>query len=236
MKQQQVVQFIVDELDQGSSASEIAQDLCEQTGWPPQQVWSFVQKIETEYQASAPAAPPPPAPKPEPMASAASPAQETPIGSREIPQPQGHTPTVTERGRSRRRPKSPLKEHPELTEFVIKELGGHGHREAIVRTVCERTGWPWLQAQSFVQRVEIEHHSSITSRQSVLLVLLGAGIILAGIGLSAWIAFVTMNRQPINISGVPVPYVENVIYFSTGVGMIIGGIAGIWRALSLMRE
>lgn len=143
---------------------------------------------------------------------------------------------MIERGRSRRRPKSPLKEHPELTEFVIKELGGHGHREAIVRTVCERTGWPWLQAQSFVQRVEIEHHSSITSRQSVLLVLLGAGIILAGIGLSAWIAVVTMNRQSINVSGVPVPYVENMIYFFTGVGMIVGGIAGIWRALSLTRE
>jgi hypothetical protein len=129
-----------------------------------------------------------------------------------------------------------MEEHPELTEFVVKELGGHGHREVLVRTVCERTGWSWPQAHSFVQRVEIEYHGRITARQSPVLIFLGAGIILAGIAIAGSIGYATLNGQFVNLSGVPVPYLENVIYFFTGVGMIIGGIAGIWRALSLMRE
>jgi hypothetical protein len=113
----------------------------------------------------------------------------------------------------------------EATEFVIRELGRHRSRDDIVREICEQTNWPWKQVQHFVQRVEVQHHDRITGRQMPLLIALGVGTVVAGFLLVVFAIYSGLSGE-----GSSLPYAL------VGLGMLIGGIAGIWRAVGQWRE
>jgi hypothetical protein len=113
----------------------------------------------------------------------------------------------------------------EATEFVIRELGRHRSRDDIVREICEQTNWPWRQVQHFVQRVEVQHQDQITSRQMPLLIALGVGTIAAGFLLIVFTIFSNSGGEGMN------PF-----YALVGLGMMIGGAAGIWRAVGQWRD
>jgi hypothetical protein len=119
----------------------------------------------------------------------------------------------------------------EATEFVIKEFKRQRHRNDIIMDLCQKTGASWEQAQRFVQKVEAEHRQEITAGTVPLLVMIGVVTIVAGLALGAYAIFYTMNGRALYVPGVPVPFLGNVTYGVTGVGMVLGGIVGILRSL-----
>jgi hypothetical protein len=123
-----------------------------------------------------------------------------------------------------------------LVEWVVRDLGRQRNRNDIIRVLCEETQLPWRQVERFVRRVEIEHYDRIAARQSPLVIFLGIGSIVGGLLLMGYTVYITLAGHTINLSGVPVPYLENGAYFVTGAAMVIGGLAGIWRAVMLMRR
>jgi hypothetical protein len=214
MNQQEATEFVVRELDQQRTCDEIVHALCEQTSWPAKHVELFVQRVEGRYHQNA-------------AGFVASPSH---------PQTQGRVEfeSSAQAGRpATPQPAQPYLQHiapeqyPEVVEAVISALGKHQSRKIIVRSLCEQHGWPWKQSHHFVQRVEIEHHGQIATRQSPLLIGLGIGGIVFGISMTAYGIYTVLNGH---ISD------ATVYYLGCGSTMAVAGIAGIWKAISEMRE
>lgn len=125
-------------------------------------------------------------------------------------------------------------DHAEATEFVVRELGKHRSRDDIIRTLCEQAEFDWRQATQFVRRVETEHGQRIAMRQSPLIVILGVGTILAGIVITLWVTVETLNGTIIFLLSLPIPYLGNLVYFTTGLGMIAGGCLGLWQTIKAL--
>lgn len=221
MNQQEATEFVIRELDEQRNCDAVVRALCAQTGWPANQVEMFVRRVEAgyrrqaaEFAASQPAHRDPPSVGIERRQEATESA---------IPQPaQPYTQHIEP------------EQHPEIVEAVISALGKHQNRKIIVRSLCEQHGWSWKEAHHFVQRVEVEHHGKIATRQSPLLIALGVGILVIGVIELAYVGYLTAGGESISVYGVP--FAGNLGGFVTGVGMVLGGIAGIWRTTSLMRE
>ena len=119
----------------------------------------------------------------------------------------------------------------EATAFVIGELGKLRPRNDIVQKLCEVTGMNWAQAEKFVQIVASEHRSLIAQKQSPVVVGLGALTLIAGLALSIWVTYATLQGVIIFFLSFPVPYLGNITYFIVGVGMTAGGLRGVWETL-----
>lgn len=116
-------------------------------------------------------------------------------------------------------------------DFVIRELGRNHPRDEILLQLCERGGMDWKQASNFVQQVETEYGSQIAVRQSPVIIFLGIAILLGGIALATTMVIMTLDGYIIFFLSLPIPYLGNVLYFLTGIGMIAGGFRGIWSTL-----
>jgi hypothetical protein len=231
--QQQAAGFVVRGLEERLSRDEIVRALCEQTGWPWQRVEQFVHQVEVEHQSKANQFVAAPAPQREEhqaqVVVASSPQHYQPRAeAAAAPSPEPY------QGQAGALASPPAQHHQrraepdeETTEFVIHELSRHRSRNDIVSVLCEQNGWSWKDAQRLVQKIEIEHHGTIAARQSPLLIVLGVGSIIVGLAMAAYTVLIALNGEF---------YAESVGFFITGVGLVLGGIAGVWRTLSLTRE
>jgi len=226
MNQQQATDFIIRLLNQGCSCDDLVAEICALTNWPASQVELFVSKVEAQV--------------------AAAPAAEMPVRAAETPGSQA-TPTQPPPAAERAFVQSPARQSPDseiepseaLVQFVISQLGRHHSRNDIVHKLCEQEGWPWKQAERFVRQVEIQHHHKIAARQSPIIIFLGVGSLITGTIIAIFTG-VTLVGWVGNPSMANPGQVENMAYygvaFVTGLGMVIGGIAGIWRTRSLLRQ
>ncbi len=216
MNQQQATDFIIRLLNQGYTCDQIAEEICAQTSWPARQVEPFVRKVEAQV-AAAPAAAMP-ARAAETSWSQATPAQRPP---------------------ARQSPDSEIEPAEKVVQFVISQLGRHHSRNDIIQRLCEQEGWPWKQAERFVRKVEIQHHHKIAARQSPIIIFLGVGSLITGTAIAIFTG-VTLVGWIGHPSVANPGQVENIAYygvaFVTGLGMVIGGIAGIWRTRNLLRQ
>ncbi|MBN2116966.1 MAG: hypothetical protein JW730_10355 [Anaerolineales bacterium] len=119
----------------------------------------------------------------------------------------------------------------QATDFVIRELGKHHQRNDIIQKLCEISGINWNAAEKFVQQVEAENTGAIAMRQSPLITLIGMGTALAGLALMIWIATETLQGYIIFFLSFPVPYLGNLVYFFTGLAMMLGGLWGMWGTI-----
>ena len=119
----------------------------------------------------------------------------------------------------------------QATEFVLKEFKRQRHRNDIIMELCQKTGASWEQGQHFVQRVEAENRQEITASTVPLLLMIGAVIILGGLGLVGYAAIQTLEGTLFSAPGIPIPGTGNIAYSVTGLGMLAGGTIGILRAL-----
>jgi len=125
---------------------------------------------------------------------------------------------------------------PENVTFVIKEIAASRHRNDVIMALCEKTGSSWDQARRFVQRVESENRQAIAARQGPLLILIGAGIIMAGLFLVAYYGYRTLTGTIYIFLNMPIPYFGNAVYIGTGLAMMAGGSVGLLRmARSLIK-
>jgi len=119
----------------------------------------------------------------------------------------------------------------EATAFVIRELGKLRPRNDIVQKLCEAAGMDWTQAEKFVRIVESKNRGAIARKQSPVVVVLGALTMIAGLALSIWVVYETLHGIIIFFLSFPVPYLGNITYFIVGIGMVTGGLRGIWETL-----
>jgi hypothetical protein len=120
----------------------------------------------------------------------------------------------------------------DLTEMIVKQLVKERSRNEIIRSVCEQGGMNWPQAEKLVRDVEAQQAHSIASGQSPLLILLSVGSVLIGLLLlylavqyvmdyfqgQALEAFLNLRTGLYRIIG-----------GITGLGMIAGGLIGLWK-------
>jgi hypothetical protein len=124
----------------------------------------------------------------------------------------------------------------DLTTFIIKELSKHPNRKEVVRKVCRKGSFPWKDAERLVILVEAQHKRKISEyrSQSPLLLFISIAVLLLGIGLLIYnlqTLFVFSPKDILGqISGLRGdPY--GLIQLGTGLGMTIGGVVGLWKAL-----
>ena len=118
---------------------------------------------------------------------------------------------------------------PELTAFVIRELGKHRRRSDIVMEVCELNGMDWQAAQKFVYQVAFYNRKSVTARQSPLAIISGAAFVFGGLLLALGSAVAAIQGNNIHYQGIP--YLGNVAGIGFGILLSAGGVIGLWDTI-----
>ena len=119
----------------------------------------------------------------------------------------------------------------EATEFVIRELGRHHQRNDIIQKLCETGGMNWSQAEKFLEMVETQNRSRIAAKQSPLVAVIGVFIVIAGLAIALVTIYETLQGTIMFLLALPIPYLGNLILILIGIGMIAGGIRGMWDTI-----
>jgi hypothetical protein len=229
MSKQEATDFVIGELARRRDRNAIVQELCQKTGGSPQQVLRFVELVESQNHpatASAPAPVPAPPARPAPPKSVKLPTADPVVVAPPSPRAPAAPPPPSSLLVSI---KTDALDTPENTDFVVKEISGHRHRNDVIMALCEKTGSSWDQAQRFVQKVESENRQAITARQSPLLIMIGVGTVVAGLLVVAYYGFRTLTGTIYIFLNMPIPYLGNAVYIGTGLAMMAGGTVGLLR-------
>ena len=123
----------------------------------------------------------------------------------------------------------------ELTTLIIKELGKHHDRKAVVQKVCEESCLNWGEAERLIAEVETQNRRKIAVRQGPILIFVSIGTLVLGIGLLAYnieLLVSIFNRDLLEkILSLQSGYYR-LAGLITGLGMTIGGLYGAWTALA----
>ena len=125
----------------------------------------------------------------------------------------------------------------ELIELVIRELGKHHERRDIVARICEQSTLGWGEAEQLVAEVESQHKRKIAARQGPFLVLVSIGTLVIGLGLLIYnieLIAAIFNKDLLGqILSLRSGYLQ-LVSLVTGLGMTVGGLYGIWNALTAL--
>lgn len=123
-------------------------------------------------------------------------------------------------------------------DFVIRGLARYRGRDAIIRDLCEQSGYRWQNAAALVRWVELEQADQIQARRRPLLLLMSILFYLAGLALIAYGVSLLMKGEPVPVTAVfyliEIDLADGgqAIPFILGLPLFIGGIAGLRLALS----
>ncbi|MBN1977375.1 MAG: hypothetical protein JW918_08235 [Anaerolineae bacterium] len=123
--------------------------------------------------------------------------------------------------------------HEKTVEYVVKELGKHRSENDIIRTVVHLENVSWEEARRMVAAVKVKCKGQIARRQSPILVAIGMVTFLGGVALAAGMVIATLMGINLFFLSLPIPYLGNVIYFLTGLGMMAGA---AWGSGSVILE
>jgi hypothetical protein len=132
--------------------------------------------------------------------------------------------------------------YPDLRKWVISSLSGHKKPNEIIFQLCQRTGWDWNQATSFVEQVTQLDQKQVHQRRMPLLLAIGLFMLVGGIllFLPAFLdlmAILSQIEPPLDLNKIMTAafYARTgyilAIRLVTGMAMIIGGGWGIWSAV-----
>ena len=124
----------------------------------------------------------------------------------------------------------------DLTTFIIKELSKRPNRKETIRNVCKKGGFPWKDAERLVILVEAQHKRTISEyrSQSPLLLFVSVATLLLGIGLLVYNMQTLFAFSPKDVLEQILSLQNNsyqLIELGTGLGLTIGGLVGLWKAL-----
>jgi hypothetical protein len=145
-----------------------------------------------------------------------------------------------------------------LTTWVIKKLKDQCDLDDITYDICQATGWDWQASQNFISQIQADHNLELAIYQIRLYVVIGVGTVLVGLVILIVIYLSAVGYGEIGICR-RVPYPEPIytIYqvlkvdtsFQSclklavlsmwnlyslsilGLGMVAGGLIGIYNAL-----
>lgn len=119
----------------------------------------------------------------------------------------------------------------ETVEYVVGELGKHRSENDIIRTVVYLEDTSWEEAKQIVAQIKIRCRGQIARRQGPLLIAVGAMTFIGGLALCASMVIATLQGFAIFFLSLPIPYLGNLVYFVTGLGMMAGGAYGTGPAV-----
>lgn len=120
-----------------------------------------------------------------------------------------------------------------LTQRVVNDLAKHRSRNEIIRMLCEDGGMNWREAEGFVAKVESEQAHTIARKQGPLMIFLSIGSLLIGAVLLAYGAEFFMALLQGDALSVVLSARSAYLRLAgslTGLGMIIGGLIGLYDA------
>ncbi len=123
----------------------------------------------------------------------------------------------------------------QLTQKVVDGLSKHRSRNEIIRSVCEESSMNWPEAEQFVRSVEAEHAHTIARKQSPLMIFLSVGSLLVGAARLAYGAEFFMALFKGDALSVILSARSAYLRLAgsvTGLGMVIGGLIGLYDALT----
>lgn len=125
----------------------------------------------------------------------------------------------------------------EIEQFVLQDLRNQKRYSDIIQKVCERTGWDWDEAQRFVAKTQTKNHPFLSASNRLFMIPFSAVFIIGGLLLLIWSILTFMDFQngstgqgsnalitssiPLIIGG-----------FIASIGIIAGGIFGLYRTLN----
>lgn len=126
--------------------------------------------------------------------------------------------------------------NPELEAYILKSITMGRKDNDLVMELCEKESMTWDQAQRFVAHVRIQNRESLSRQQNIIVIVLSVGILLAGIALtlsSAQEAYTVYKciTDPVNCTTAADIDRTTIGAFVGGLGLTLGGIAGLIRAL-----
>lgn len=126
----------------------------------------------------------------------------------------------------------------ELVELVVRRLASHTRPNDIAYELCERTGLSWPQAEALVHEIAANQRHRIGRRQTPILLITGLMTILIGVGLFAYsFSVIRPVFQDPGAFALAIPWLwQELVMMAIGTAMVIGGILGLWHALSPSRE
>jgi hypothetical protein len=237
MSKQEATDFVIGELARRRDRNAIIQELCQKTGGSQEQVRRFVELVESQNHSATAKPAKSPVSAPTPVAAPSARPAPPPPKSVKLPTADPVVAPPSPRALAAPPPPSSLLvsikadalDTPENTDFVVKEIAGHRHRNDVIMALCEKTGSSWDQVQRFVQKVESENRQAITARQSPLLVMIGVGTVIVGLLVVAYYGFRTLTGTIYIFLNMPIPYLGNAVYIGTGLAMMTGGTVGLLR-------
>ena len=110
----------------------------------------------------------------------------------------------------------------EITTFIIKELAKSRNPKDVVLSVCEKTNMPWPEAEKLVRHVQLNHGKQVATRKSPLLIIFSVALLIIGAG-AIFFGITTLGQGGGNRSSFRVLFL--------GVGLVVGGIIGLWNTI-----
>ncbi len=117
----------------------------------------------------------------------------------------------------------PVLDNQVITDHVVEQLGKGRDRKDVIFELCEKLGWSWPQAETFVAAVEQTDKKQIAQKQLPVLLILGVGILVAGLALFAYGGYRLMLGSLLSRTTIGA--------LVTGFGMTCGGAFGTWKAV-----
>jgi hypothetical protein len=113
-------------------------------------------------------------------------------------------------------------------------LSKHHDSKDIIHKICERSTLDWKDAERLITLVEAQHKRTIAARQTPMLLFLSIGTLLIGLGLLAFnmqILLAFFQKDVLGqILSLQSSYYQ-ILGLITGLGMTVGGLVGLWRAI-----
>ncbi len=126
---------------------------------------------------------------------------------------------------------------PELEQLTLQNIKKLYRHNDIVEQVCEKTGWSWNKAQRFVAKTQTKNHQELTRSSRIFMIIFCIIFIIGGLLLLLW-SVLTFKEYRNGWTGqitstLSMDLVSFIIGgFFTSLGIILGGIYGLYRTLS----
>jgi hypothetical protein len=115
----------------------------------------------------------------------------------------------------------------EIREYVVKELSKYRPQDDIIREVCELYRCRWPEAEELVRQIAAIDRDKITSRRRPIVAIANIGMAVGGGLLTIALLILTFAGVVISPLWAPIPYLGNIVFLVTALGMAVRGVVGI---------
>jgi hypothetical protein len=125
-----------------------------------------------------------------------------------------------------------------VTDYIVYKLGQHVSQNDLIFDLCQRTGKSWDQVSTLVASVQQQHESRIARQQSPIYLVLGIGVLIAGLylacgGLFYFVELIVAGTFSIDPLALRRDY-TTLIRIGTGLAMIAGASFGLFTLAKKM--